>query len=116
MIKIYISHASGFEKELYDVFRDVKGFDFILPHESRIRNSKPAIKSCDAMIADVSKPSHGVGIEIGWAENFGIPIILIAKRGSKISSSLMLISKPITYNKVTDILPKLKRKIEEVIK
>ena len=116
MIKVYISHASGFEKELYDVFRGVKEFDFILPHESKIKNSKTVIKSCDAMIADVSKPSHGVGIEIGWAESFGVPIILIVKKGSKLSSSLKFVSKPITYNKFTDILPRLKTKIEDVVK
>jgi len=38
-----------------------------------------AIKSCDCLIADISRPSLGVGIEIMMAKNFRKKIICIYK-------------------------------------
>ena len=117
MIKIYVAHASGYEKELYTELRKLKDFDFILPHENNVKNSKKIISECDVLLADVSVPSHGVGIEIGWAESYGVPILLISKKGAKTSSSLKIISENIIeYNKVEDILPKVKKAIMGFVK
>ena len=67
------------------------------------------------MIAEVSIPSHGVGIEIGWADSFGIPIIFIFKKNSDVSSSLNIISKKfIEYNKVDNILDELNSGIKDI--
>lgn len=109
---IYVSHSSSFDfkKELYEPLKKLKNCKLILPHKIKARKSKNAIRKCSLMIAEVSHPSHGVGIEISWADSFGIPIIFIYKRGSKISSSLKFVSKKfVEYEKVDDIIPKLQK-------
>ena len=108
MKKIYLSHSTNFDfkEELYKPLKKLKEFELILPHEKseKPKSSKNVIKTCSALIAEVSYPSLGVGIEIGWADSFGIPIIFIFKKGSKISSSLKIISnKFIEYDKIDAI-------------
>ena len=44
------------------------------------------------MIAEVSRPSIGVGIELGWADSAKIPIICMYNEGTKPSVSLKAIS------------------------
>lgn len=43
------------------------------------------IKNCDALIAEVGTPSHGVGYEIGFALNIGKPVLCISQKGRKVS-------------------------------
>ncbi len=109
--KIYIAHSTyfDFKKELYEPMKKLKGFELILPHEkSKTKNSKETIKKCAAVIAEVSHPSHGVGIELGWADGYGIPIILIFRKGHEVSPSLRIISdKCLEYTRIEDILPLL---------
>ena len=49
------------------------------------------IRACDALIAEVSAPSHGVGYEIGYALEQGKPVLCLAQTGR-------LVSKMITGN------------------
>ena len=109
-MKIYLAHSSNMNYgKLYKAFSLIDEVKFVFPHISKEKNSKTVIKGCDLFIADVSKPSHGVGIEIGWANSFGIPIILICKKGSKISSSLKFVSKKIIiYKNFDDAKDKIK--------
>ncbi len=106
-MKVYVSRASG-TKGL-EALKKLEGIDFIFADET---NSKETIKSCNAMIADVSIPSHGVGIEIGWADAFNVPVILISRKGSKLSSSLRFISKAIEYENLEDALPGIKNMLD----
>ncbi len=46
------------------------------------------IKNCDALIAEVSTPSHGVGYEIGFALNIGKPVLCISQKGRKVSKMI----------------------------
>jgi nucleoside 2-deoxyribosyltransferase len=58
-----------------------------------ICNSKDIIRDCDLMVAEVSYPSTGMGIEIGWAQSFGIPILALHRADVKPSSSINKITK-----------------------
>lgn len=112
MKKIYVSHSTSFDfkEKLYKPLKQLKEFEFILPHEKSAmpRSSKDIIKTCSTLVAEVSVPSHGVGIEIGWADSFAIPIVFIFKKNSKISTSLKFLSNNfIEYDRVKNILPKL---------
>ena len=49
------------------------------------------ISDCDALIAEVSVPSHGVGYEIGFALEKGKPVLALAEEG-------IVVSKMITGN------------------
>ncbi len=115
--KIYVSHSRkfNFKKELYEPLKNLNEIKFIFPHEKSEKSklSKNIIKSSSVMIAEVSYPSTSVGIEIGWADSFNVPIIYLYKKNSKISSSLKIVSKNfIEYDKIESILPK----IEHVLK
>ena len=99
---IYISHSTKFDykKELYFPIRS--GFKdsshlFILPHEEGegLYNSKELFfsKKCDLVIAEVSYPSTGQGIELGWADSYDISVACIHKKTSEPSNSLTTVSK-----------------------
>ena len=46
------------------------------------------IRACDALIAEVSAPSHGVGYEIGFALGQGKPVLCLAKDGISVSKMI----------------------------
>lgn len=93
-MRIYVSHSRSFdyENELYTPIR-IHFFDgtheFILPHENGSdEDLKSLIATCDLVLAEVSFPSIGVGIELGRAEAAGIPIECICHARSVPSSSV----------------------------
>jgi nucleoside 2-deoxyribosyltransferase len=46
------------------------------------------IRACDALIAEVSAPSHGVGYEIGFALAIGKPVLALFQEGRKVSKMI----------------------------
>jgi nucleoside 2-deoxyribosyltransferase len=46
------------------------------------------IRSCDALIAEVSVPSHGVGYEIGFALENGKPVLCLARTDIPVSKMI----------------------------
>lgn len=46
------------------------------------------IQECDALIAEVGVPSHGVGYEIAVALNAGKPALCLAENGRKVSKMI----------------------------
>lgn len=46
------------------------------------------IRACDALIAEVSVPSHGVGYEIAFALQIGKPTLCLSQQGRKVSKML----------------------------
>ncbi|MBI1794681.1 MAG: nucleoside 2-deoxyribosyltransferase [Chloroflexi bacterium] len=46
------------------------------------------MRAADALIAEVSVPSHGVGYEIGFALNAGKPVLCLYQDGRKISKMI----------------------------
>lgn len=119
MKKIYVSHSKSFDfkKKLYTPLKKIAGFNFILPHEKKIiANSKEIIKKSSCFIADVSNKSLGVGIEIGWASAYKIPIIFIYKKDTMPSKSLRLVSKYfLKYSDLNKEINKLKNLINKIV-
>jgi hypothetical protein len=119
-MKIYVVHSSGFDfkNELYTPLKEadfLRGHDVILPHDKAMAptNSKELIRSCDLLIAEVSYPSIGLGIELGWAENANVKVICLHKTEAKISSSLpLLFANIFTYSSLPEMLEKIKPFIE----
>jgi hypothetical protein len=121
-MKIYIIHASShpdYKKNIYEIIRTsalVENHEIIFPHEMSEASikSKGIISSSDLIIAEVSYPSIGVGVELGWAEVDNRKILFIHKEGIKPSSSLSVISSDfIEYTTPDDMVQKLSRWIEE---
>lgn len=105
--KIYVIHATqgfDYQAKLYQPLRESRlntQYWFVLPHEQSgpVKSSKHFIQDvpeeggCDWVLAEVSYPSTGSGIELGWADAAGKPIICVSQIGSQPSSSLSVISK-----------------------
>jgi nucleoside 2-deoxyribosyltransferase len=64
------------------------------------------IRACDALIAEVSVPSHGVGYEIGFALEAGKQVLCLAQAG-------MSVSKMITGNPHPTLQAKYYRDVAE---
>lgn len=111
-MNIYVTHSSSFDynRELYQPLRNSelnKIHKITLPHEHSTDqfSSKEYIKSCDLIVAEVSYPSTGQGIELGWANSYDVPILCLYKKGTTPSGSLSIISNTIIeYDGCEDVI------------
>lgn len=113
-MKIYVCHSRDFDykKELYAPIRNSElniQHEFIFPHEKEDTsfNSKELLmsKTCDLVIAEVSYPATGQGIELGWANMLGIPIVCIYKDGTTPARSLSAVSsKLLMYTSIENMI------------
>lgn len=121
-MKIYISHSSKYDykNKIYDPIKNsnlVQFNTFFLPHEekNKIVNTRSIISDYDLVIAEVSLPATGQGIELGWANYAEIPIVCIYKKGKEISSSLKFITNYfIEYEDINDMIDKISNFIEKI--
>jgi nucleoside 2-deoxyribosyltransferase len=95
----------------------LSGIDIdISPKEVFVRDTM-GVKSSDIILAEVSKPSHGVGMEIMLAYMEGKRIILLAKKDVKLSALLEGIKDAviIRYEDEEELLEKLRRELGEIL-
>lgn len=60
------------------------------------------------MVADLSYPSTGLGIELGYADIYNIPIIISYKTGSSVSGSAKTLARfQIEYQNSDDLITQL---------
>ena len=110
-MKFYAPHSRSFdfEKEWYAPLRELgleTGHEFVFPHEksSVAENSKEAMKVFDGIIAEVLFPSTGMGIELGWADMLGKPIILVYRVGAEVSPSVLgLTDRVVRYTDIDEL-------------
>ncbi len=92
-MRIHVIHSSGFdyENELYKPLRKLRQrHEVFLPHEGEPRSTRELIKRIDP--AEVSFPSTGMGVELGWASCYGKRILAIYRKGTKPSSSIKFLT------------------------
>lgn len=114
-MRIFVAHSSNFDfrNELYLPLRNSilnKEYEIFLPQEKETSGpvTRDMIKNSNLIIAEVSYPSTGQGIELGWADIFDIPILCIYKSGSKFSHSLhKLTDNFIVYETPEDMVQRL---------
>lgn len=121
-MNIYVSHLRkyDFKNELYFPIRNSSlnnKHNFILPHENSEDpfNTKELFESegCDLVLAEVSFPATGQGIELGWADFLKIPVVCIYKDGTKPSGSLSVISKDVLmYTDTDDMILKIENALK----
>ena len=109
---IYFAHSTHFDyQSLYKVFLDSNlsvDYDLILPHLDEPVNSLDIIRKSSLFIAEVSVASLGLGIELGEANVFKLPILCVYQRDAKLSSSLKFISADfIEYDDLNDLICQL---------
>ena len=120
-MEIYVAHSNSFDfkSELYAPLRNSElntKHHLFLPHETDVFiNTREIIRKCDVVIAEVSYPATGMGMELGWANDANKRIICIHKTGSKISSSLKVVSDTfVEYSTISEITTKLSEVISTV--
>lgn len=121
-MKIFVAHSSAFDfrKKLYEPLRASSlntEHQIFLPQETGEEEvTRDLIKECDFVIGEVSMPSTGMGIELGWANSFGVPILALYEAGGKRSHSVEYVAKEIIaysdsaemIQKISDFIAKLK--------
>lgn len=114
-MKVFVSHATSFnfKDELYKPIKNSALFSkhkFLFPHDTdEVFSTKDTIQNiCDVVLAEVSFPSTGQGIELGWAEDKKKKVICVYKSGTKPSGSLKIITDTILeYSNTNDLISKI---------
>jgi len=119
-MKLYLTHSSGFDyqTELYEPLKRslAKTQDIFFPHDEENigTKSKDIIAKSNFVLAEVSYPSTGQGIELGWANDEEIPIVCFYRSGHLSSGSLRFISDTfIEYTSTEDMTEKLIKWFDE---
>lgn len=102
----YVPHLNG---------TDPKKDPDVSPSEVYNRD-KREVRTSDLVIAYVGINSLGVGIELGWAEMMGIPIVLLHEKGehvSRLPRGLPAVQSLIGFRNYKDALNKLHNFLEE---
>lgn len=121
-MKIYCAHSSSFDfiKEFYSPLSTserLKGHDLVLPHFSKeaMANSRELIGRCDLMFAEVSYPSTGLGIELGWANVVHLPIFAIHRINVHPTGAIHCVTQKIVgYERLQEIPDRLFESISEM--
>lgn len=113
-MRVFVAHASNFDfrEKLYKPLRESElntQHEFFLPQETdEDYVDLEFIRSCDALIVDVSIPSSGAGIEMGWANASGVPILGVYEKGSHPSASAAYPTKQyVEYSDSKDLIEKV---------
>ncbi|AFL99323.1 MULTISPECIES: nucleoside 2-deoxyribosyltransferase [Desulfitobacterium] len=98
-----ILEGAGYETSC--IIRDIEkwGSVTVTPNELMEITFKE-IDSSNVVVIDVTEKGVGLGIESGYAYAKGIPVYIIAKKGSEISNTMLGISKKVLiYEQLEDI-------------
>jgi nucleoside 2-deoxyribosyltransferase len=121
-MKLYFCHSRhiDLENELYKPLRGSsinEKHEIIFPHENGdVGNTKDIIRSADIVFAEVSAAATGVGIEVGWADALGVPVVCIYKKGSTPSASLKYVTDDfIEYADGDDMLAKIEDFLSKIV-
>ena len=118
-MKILVAHASNYDyrTELYEPLKQsaiAEKHTFIFPHDEGNAEIETTshIPDTDLMIAEVSYPSTGAGIEIGLVQAAHIQTLFVYKAGTTPSSALKFIKgKLIEYTDASDLVSKVEEEL-----
>lgn len=121
-MRIYFSHSRYFDFKtiIYEPIRQSalsQQHEIIFPHETSDEpfNSKDLLPQCDAFLAEVSFPSTGLGIELGWADTMSLPIICFYQKEKTISPSCHKVTdRFIEYEDSADLIQKIQQSLEKI--
>ena len=68
---------------------DVMALEQVVDAHEVYRRDIAWIHRCDALIAEVSTPSHGVGYEVSYALSLGKPVLCCYRKGARVSKMLL---------------------------
>ena len=86
-----VSHLKGYGTVFTEhICRDASGTDDKDPDEEIYERDIRWLRASDAVVAEVSVPSLGVGYEIGKAEEWGTRVLCLYRKGSRNILSAMI--------------------------
>lgn len=114
-MRLYLSHSGNFDyqTELYEPLKQssiVVDHSIFFPHdpENIDTKTKDIIPTYDVVIAEVSYPSTGQGIEIGWASASDTPVFCFYRSDSKPSGALRFVYESlIEYSTPKDLITQI---------
>ena len=115
-INTYNELISFIDKEQYDVSSPLDTMQFTGTDDERYERAIQMLEKTSLMIAEMSNVSTGQGMEIQQAAILGIPILVIAKNGSKVSGLVKgcpVVRDIVFYENIKDISDRIGQFIEE---
>ncbi len=109
-LKIYQILVEELSKYANNIYSPIDTIKFKGSNEQMYERVMNLLKNTDLVIAEMSSPSTGQGMELQEAVRLNIPIIVIAKNGSKISSTVLgsgKIKKVVFYDEKEEIKGKI---------
>ncbi len=89
--RILVSHLKGYGTVFTEhICREVGGMNNRDPDEDIYERDIRWLRASDAVVAEVSVPSLGVGYEIGKAEEWGTRVLCLYRKGSRNRLSAMI--------------------------
>lgn len=118
-MKILVAHASNFDyqTELYEPLKRsaiAQEHTLVFPHDEEDAEieTNEHVADSDLLIAEVTHPSIGAGVEIGLAQAAGVRALFLCKKGTKPSAALKFIKgKLIEYTDASDLIAKVEAEI-----
>lgn len=84
--KILVEELTPYTNKIYSPIDTIK---FKGTNEEMYTRVMKLLQETDLVIAEMTSPSTGQGMELQEAVRLDIPIIIVAKKGSKISSTVL---------------------------
>lgn len=118
-VNIYKALLSMIDIEKYKVSTPLDTMKFKGNDYERYERAMTLLQDTKLMIAEMSNVSTGQGIELQQAVILNIPILVVAKRGSKVSGLVKgckNVKNIIYYDNINDISNEVKKFIKEEMK
>jgi nucleoside 2-deoxyribosyltransferase len=68
---------------------EVKALEAVVSPNEVYERDVAWIRACDALVAEVSTPSHGVGYEVAFALGLGKPVLCLYREGQPVSKMII---------------------------
>ena len=95
--------------------KDVMAFETIIQPEEVFLRDTAWVEDCDAVVAEVSTPSHGVGYEIALALSLGKPVLCCYQSGRRVSKMILGNNHPLIQLSEYDELHQIVTLVREFI-
>ncbi len=115
-VKIYEDLVNICKKVSDNIYSPLDTMQFKGNDTERYNRAMELLKETDIIVAEMSVPSTGQGMELQEAVRLDISIIVIAKSGSKVSGLIKgsgKVKSILYYNNIEDIEKELIKQIEE---
>ncbi len=118
-MKIYVAHSTNSDY-INDIYKPIKAanelkmYEIIFPHEEdNYLHARDYYNDFSLAICEISNPSTGLGIELGFLYDSKVPIYCFYKHGKDYSKSIAAITDNIyEYSDTVDFVKKVKIAIE----